>query len=106
MLDLSVNTEQKVKVTITPLSASGKPAKVDGKPTWTVTSGVGTVQASDDGMSAFLVSGDVPGDTIVLIEADADLGEGVETISDTIQLHVQGVNAANLGLTASAPEPK
>jgi len=106
MLDVTINNEQKVTVTLTPLSASGKPAKLDGVPTWTVQSGESTVVAASDGLSAELISSDNPGDTAILVDADADLGSGVIDLQDTIHLHVLGANAANLGLTAGTPVPK
>ena len=105
-LAVSITNEQKVTVTLKPVTNAGKPAKLDGAPTWTVVSGDSTVTPSADGLSASLVSADNPGDTTYLVEADADLGEGVETIQDTITLTVIGANAANLGLVASPPELK
>lgn len=106
MADVNLTNEQKVQATLTPVTLAGKPAKVDGKPTWTVQSGDGTVVVADDGLSAFLVSGNTAGDTAVLVEADADLGTGVDTISAQITMHVTSPNAANLGLTIGAPVPK
>jgi hypothetical protein len=41
-----------------------------------------------------------------LVEADADLGAGIETISDTIKLVVAGAKASSLGLVAGAAVPK
>ncbi len=105
-LALKITNEQKVAVTLTPKTDAGKPVKVDGKPTWEVISGDSKVTPSDDGLSATLVSGDDPGDTEILVKADADLGEGVEEISDTIRLSVIGAAAKNLGLTAGTPELK
>ena len=105
-LAISISNEQKVTVTVTPKTNAGKPAKLDGAPTWTVVSGDSTVVPATDGLSASLVSADNPGDTTYLVEADADLGEGVETIQDTITLTVIGANAANLGLSAGQPELK
>lgn len=105
-LELACNNEEKIPVTINPLSAAGKPARVDGAPTWTVTSGTGTVAVAADGLSAEIISGDDPGDTTYLVDADADLGEGVVPVADTITLHVAGALAANLGLSAGAAIPK
>lgn len=106
MLEISITNEQKVTVTLSPVTESGRPAKVDGAPSWRVTSGEGQVIPSEDGISAVLVSSDNPGDTEIMVEADADLGAGVETISDVIRLHVEGARAAHLGLVAGNPEPK
>ena len=105
-LALKISNEQKVTVTINPKTNAGKPATLDGAPTWTVVSGESTVVTADGGLSASLVSSDNPGDTTFLVEADADLGEGVETVQDTITLSVIGANAANLGLVAGQPELK
>lgn len=99
MTEITITNEQMIQATLAPVTATGKPAKLDGKPAWTIVSGNSTIKIADDGLSAFLISSDQPGDTVFLIEADADLGDGVETISDTVQLHVAGAKAASLGLT-------
>ena len=108
MLDLTITNDQKITVTLKPNTggASPKPAKVDGIPTWTVQSGDSAVSVAEDGLSAALISSDTPGDSTYLVEADADLGAGIETISDTITLHVVGANATSLGLTAGTAEAK
>ncbi len=106
MLDLTITNEQKISISVKPVTATGKPAALDGAPTWTVQSGDSAVSVAADGLSASLISADTPGDTTYLVEADADLGSGVETISDTITLHVLGANASNLGLVAGTAEPK
>lgn len=106
MLELTITNEQKINVTLKPVTATGKPAKLDGAPSWTTLSGNSQVQVADDGLSADLISSDDPGDTEVMIKADADLGDGVEEISDIIRLHVAGAKAANLGLSAGEPTPK
>jgi len=106
MLEVSITNEQKVNVTLKPVTATGKPASVDGVPTWEVVTGNSTVQAAADGMSADLISADDPGDTDFLVKADADLGSGVTEISDIVRLSVAGAQAANLGLSAGEPTPK
>lgn len=109
MLEISLTNEQKVKVTLTPVTATGKPAPVDGVPTWEVISGAGpgqNLEVAEDGMSAYLISNDTPGDIEFLVKADADIGEGMEEISDIIKLHVAGAKATSLGLVAGDPEPK
>jgi len=105
-LSIAITNEQKVKVSITPVTATGKPAKLDGLPVWSVASGSATLDVAADGLSAFLVSPDSPGDSEILIEADADLGAGVVTISDTVKLSVAGALATSLGLVADAPVAK
>ncbi len=106
-VEITLTNEQKVRATITPKTATGRPAPLDGKPTVTVVSGDVTIaNVSEDGLSFDIVSGDSPGSSQVLVEADADLGEGTETISDVITVTVQGARAANLGITLGTPEPK
>lgn len=106
MIEITVTNEQKVKVTLKPVTATGKPARLDGAPTWEVVSGDSTVTVSSDGLSADLISSDTPGDTQYLVKADADLGAGVEEISDVIKLTVEGARAASLGLSVGTPEAK
>lgn len=106
MTAISITNEQKIKATLSPQTDSGKPAKLDGKPTWEVISGSSTVVVAEDGLSADLVSSDDPGDSEILVKADANLGEGVEEISDVIKLTVLGATAKNLGITLGQPESK
>jgi len=105
-LEIKITNEQQVDVTVSPRTDSGKPAKLDGSPAWTVISGNSQVVVSDDGLTATLVSSDELGDTIISVKADADLGEGVEEIADTVTLSVIGATAKNLGLSAGTPVPK
>lgn len=105
-LKVNITNEQQINVTINPKTSTGRPAKLDGKAAFTVLSGNSSVVPGDDGLSATLVSSDEPGDTQISVKADADLGEGVEEISDVIDLTVSSATATNLGLTAGTPEPK
>lgn len=100
---VKLTNEQKVTVTLNPQTDGGKPAKLDGKPEWSVVSGDATLNVAEDGLSAEIVSPDVPGQSQVLVQADADLGEGVETISGTLDVQVAGAAAKNLGLSLGIP---
>ena len=106
MVETTITNEQKVTVTLSPVTDTGKPAKLDGAPKWSVISGDSTVVAAPDGLSADLVSSDTPGDTTFLVDGDADLGSGVEDIQETITLHVAGARAKNLGVTIGTPVAK
>ena len=107
MLELTITNEEKIKVTLAPVTSTGKPAQVDGVPTWNVLSGPAAVNVAADGLSAELVSHDSDlSDTQIQVSADADLGEGVETVSDVITLKTVGAKAQSLGLSAGSPEPK
>lgn len=106
MLSITINNEQKVKVTLTPVTDKGQPAKLDGVPTWTVLSGDSTVEVAEDGLSADLISADSSGTTEIEVKADAELGEGVVEIGETLTLIVTSATAKNLGATVGEPEAK
>jgi len=106
MVAAKITNAQQVNVTLTPKTDSGKPAKLDGVPVWSVISGTSTVVPAADGLSADLISSDEPGVTVFLVDADADLGEGVEDLQETIELTVAGENAKNLGITVGTPTNK
>ena len=104
-LELNCTNEEKIKVTVNPVTTTGKPASLDGPITIIVQLGEGSVEMVDD-KSFFVVSGDNAGDTSYLVEGDADLGAGVVSVQDIILLHAAGALAANLGLVAEPPVPK
>jgi hypothetical protein len=106
MLELSCTNEEKVPITITPVTSTGKLSKIQSASlVVTAQNGYGTVELIDDS-SFYVVSGDDPGDTEYLVSGDADLGEGVITISDIVLLRVAGASAAYLGLSAGTAVPK
>ena len=105
MLEITCTNEEKVKVTVNPVTSTGKPVELDGPIVVEVQSGDGVMAFVDD-TSFYVISGDNPGDTAYLVSGDADLGEGVVTVSDIVMLHVEGAMAKSLGLVAGAPEPK
>ena len=105
-LEVSITNEQKIKATLSPVSDTGRPAQLDGNPRWEILSGNSTLDVAPDGRSAYLISSDTPGDTLFCVKADADLGEGVEELMDTINLKVTGAMAKNLGLMLGTPEAK
>lgn len=100
---ITITNEEKVQVTLTPTTAAGNSATLDGVPTWTVTEGDATLEVAVDGLSAFLVSGAADTNSKVEVTADADLGEGVVTLTDTIDLAVVAATASVLGATVAAP---
>ena len=104
-LDITLTNEQKVLITATPTTEGGQLAMLDGDVTYTVESGECTLESVDN-LSTYIVSGDTPGDSVIMVTADADLGEGVQHIQDAVLVHVEGAFASNLGLTAGQPELK
>lgn len=97
---ITITNEQKVQVTLQPLTAAGNPAILDGAPVWAVTEGDATLEVAEDGLSAFLVSGAADVNSTIAVTADADLGEGVVALADTITLAVVAASASTLGLVA------
>ena len=100
---ITITNEEKVQVTLAPTTAAGNPATLDGAPTWTVTTGDATLEVAADGLSAFLVSGAADTNSQVTVTADADLGEGVVTLTDTIDLAVVAASASALGAIVATP---
>ena len=103
---VTITNEQKVTVTLAPVTAAGNPATLDGPPVWSLVSGDATFEVAADGLSATLISGAV-GNSQFTVTADADLDEGeVVTLTDTIDLAVVTAEASQLGLVVGAPELK
>jgi hypothetical protein len=105
-MEIKLTNEQQVTVTLNPKTDAGRPAQLDGKPTWEVISGSSTLEVAEDGKSALIVSSDDPGDTQILVKADADLGEGIEEISEVLDVKIAGATAKNLGITIGVPTVK
>jgi hypothetical protein len=104
-LTVQSTNEEKIRITVVPVTSTGSPAALDGPVRVSVVSGDGSSATIDD-LSFFVISSDDPGDTTYLIEADADLGAGIVLVQDTITYTVLGALATSLGLVAGTPEPK
>lgn len=106
-LAIASTNEEQVPVTAAPVTASGRPAQVDGPLTVTVQSGSGTfTQDAATPLVVTFVSEDVAGQTVYSVSADADLGAGVVSISDIVTYDYTSAAAASFGLSAGAAEPK
>lgn len=103
---ITITNEEKVLVSLAPVTAAGNPATLDGVPTWTVIEGDATLEVAEDGLSAYLVSGAADVNSKVEVVADADLGEGVVNLTDVIDLAVVAASASALGLVAGTPTLK
>jgi hypothetical protein len=103
-IDVTLTTEEKVRLAITPMTPGGQPAPVDGDALWDV-DGDCTVEPID-ATSAWVLSGATVGDSVITVSADADMGGGIVTIMDVATVHVGSPMAANLGLAADAPALK
>ncbi len=104
---LILTDEQKVALAIEPQTAAGNPAKVDGKPVWSVSdSNVITLTVAEDGLSAEAVSTGVLGTAQVTVVADADLGEGIRELNAVLDIEVKAAEAVSLGIKAGTPVTK
>lgn len=104
-VSLECTNEQQVRISVQPLTGAGNPAPVDGEVRCTVVSGESTVLPGNAPNEFVLRSGDNPGDTAFLLEADADTGEGVVLVQETVTLRVVSALAGSLGVEAVL-EPK
>jgi len=106
MVSISTTNEEKVLVTLAPVTAAGNPAILDGAPKWGIAEGDCTLEVAEDGLSAYLVSGAANVINQITITADADLDEGeVREISETIVYTVVPAEAAAIGVS-TVVEPK
>lgn len=97
-----------VTATIAFVTAGGKPAKVDGAPTWSADNAavVDSITIAEDGMSATVHITDTPGAANLTVSADVDLGEGVQTqlFVDTISVIPSEAASATFTFGAVTPD--
>jgi len=104
MAKLILQDTQKCALAIQPVDVKGRPARVDGVPQWAASDpAVATLEVAEDGLSATVVAL-VPGACQINVTADADLGEGVRSISGALDLQVDPSEAVALAISAGAPE--
>ena len=102
MFPVNSTSEQKVLISLNPVTAAGNPATLDGAPVWTVTEGDCTLEVAADGLSCYLISGAANVVSYITVSADADLdGTEVREISESIVYAVLAPEATALGLNAA-----
>ena len=102
MFPVNSTSEQKVLITLNPVTAAGNPANLDGAPVWSVVEGDCTLEVAADGLSCYLISGAANVVNHVSVTADADLDGGeVREISELIVYAVLAPEATALGLNAA-----
>lgn len=98
---------QQVELSIAPVDAAGNPAPVDGVPTWDVSDPtLGTLTVATNGLSAMFVTSGKLGSGQINVSADADMGEGVKTITGVQEIEITASEATSLGITAGTPTNK
>jgi len=97
-----------VTVSVSYVDAKGKPAKVDGAPTWVASDPtiIDTVTPAADGLSAVLHVTDTIGVSQLTVSADVDLGSGVTPLDsvDTVSVIAGDAVAANFTFGAVTPD--
>ncbi len=100
---LEMTDSQQATVTLKINDSRGKPAKVDGIPTWKIDDDtIATVTPSADGMTALCVAGNAGAATIT-VDADADLGPGITDITGVLSVVVTSGPATVIELQAGTP---
>lgn len=97
-----------VNVAIAFVDAKGKPAKVDGVPTWAASNSalIDSVTVAADGMSADIHITDTPDASNLTVNADVDLGAGVNNVDfvDTVTVVAGDAVAATFNFGAVTPD--
>tara|TARA_R110000868_G_scaffold67667_2_gene200617 strand:+ start:481 stop:843 length:363 start_codon:yes stop_codon:yes gene_type:complete len=102
-----LSTEEKGTFQIQPQTALGAPATIDGAMKVELISGdaelLEGIEVLADGLSC-TIRGGIEGEGVLLVTADADLGEDVKELSIEIPFMVTAPMAASLQATFTAPE--
>lgn len=97
-----------VEVTVAFVDAKGKPAKVDGVPTWVASDNtvIDSVTPAADGLSASIHVTDNIGASQLTVTADVDLGSGTTSVDfvDTVSVIAGDAVAANFTFGAVTPD--
>lgn len=105
--NLMTTFPEKTKATLTlkPLTASGKPARLDGVPVWENSNQLaGDLFVDTNGMTAVLTYLDA-GNGQIKVTADADLGSGVRPLIALLDYECLPGEAVVLGIEAGPVEP-
>jgi hypothetical protein len=89
---------------VSAVDAHGNPAQIDGAPAWSVSdTALLAVNVAADGLSADIQAVGALGHAQVVVSADADLGEGIETISGILEVEIVAGRAVSLTVPAGEP---
>jgi len=105
-MSVTLSEVQFVEGQVTPVNRLGGPAKVEAGSVEYSSSDplVATVEEDPNDETKFKVVAHSPGISQVDISADADLGDGVVTISGFVAVEVLPENATGFGVTFGAPQ--
>jgi hypothetical protein len=104
---LVLTADQKVTLSVSYQDRYGNPAPIDGVPVWeTSTDGIVTVDPTEDGLSAEIVTVGQIGTVQVRATADALPGAAVKMIVGVLDVQVVGGEARIVTLNAGAASSK
>ena len=104
LLSIQLTDSQQCELSIKPVDKKGNPAKVDGKPVWSVdNTELLSVTPSADGLSCTLAAVGPLGSGTVSVKADADLGEGVSEVVGVANVEVVAGQAVTVNIESGAP---
>ena len=105
IMSTTIHTGHQITAVISPRADDGSPASIDGVPQWTSEQGLVELSPAPDGLSCLIRNRSAVGTDTVTVEADADLGEGVQTILARLELVLEHPRATDLDLTTGEEEP-
>jgi hypothetical protein len=106
MQEFTLKTTEQVRLVANPTKTDGSPSAIDPNTQMSATLVTGDgATAPGNSASEVIVAANTVGDHTFNVDADADLGAGVVTISEVVVLHVLEELAANLGLSGGV-EPR
>lgn len=87
-----------------PVDAKGKTAKLDGVPVWKLDDETNAqiMSQAADGLSCVVHLSDNPSATQLQVAGDADLGEGVTSLSSNIVINIVPGDAVSLGTVSGS----
>lgn len=100
-----ITNEQQIPISILPLTATGKPAVIDGDAVFESSDPLVATVTSTGPLSAMVVAVGL-GVAQITVSVDADLDEGeVRTLTGSDVVEVVGAEAESFTITFGAPEP-
>jgi hypothetical protein len=96
---------QKALLTIAPTDAAGNPSTIDGIPTWSTSDPtIATVAADPNdstGLTAFAVPVGPLGTAQIQVSVDADMGNGIRTVTGLLDIEVQAGETVSVAIGAT-----
>jgi hypothetical protein len=99
-----MNNEQTIEISIQPLTAKGNPAPIDGNAGFTADpADAGSFEQLSDTSARFTPATGFTGAVQIVVSADAEMDEGVRTITASGALEVLAVEADHFEVSFADP---